>query len=336
MEETARVPDLESAAARLLDLARDGLPRPAIDLVLGLLAGGASAHELIVEVLAPVQRHVGARWAANEWTIADEHAATAVIDGALGALALQTPVPDEVRGRVLVACAEGESHATPARMGAELLRDAGWEVAFLGASLPADDLQRYAAATEPDVVVISCTVEMYLPGARRSFAAVAELGLPRIAAGAAFGKDDRRALRLGASGWLGPGVDLTTLLDDVPAAEPVPRPPPEALALERSAAGLQQTCVSAMAAGIPQLATRPPAQLARTRVEIGYLLGSLAAAIDVGDDDVYWGYVEWLAGLWAARGVPSFVLDRSLEIIGDVLATAGMTEAARLCAADRA
>lgn len=327
--------ELSPAAAELLDLAADGRPRPAIAYVLNLLAGGMAVDELITEVLAPVQLEVGLRWGANLWSVADEHAATAVIDGVLGALALNAPVPDAHRGRVLVACAEGEYHTMPARMGAELLRGEGWEVTFLGASLPATDLQRYAGATQPDVVVISCTVPLFLPGARRCFASVTELGLPSVAAGAAF--DDARARRVGASGLIGPTASLTTALDEMQKPPPPTTPaPPEALALEQAGEDLQRSCLSVMAERMPQLADYSPAQLASTRTDVGYILGYLAASIDVGDDEIFRAFTAWLRHVHEMRGVPPFVLDQSLDIIGEVVAAAGMTEAARLCATHRA
>lgn len=326
---------LETAAAELFDLAGDGHPRPAIDYVLGLLADGVGVDELITKVLAPVQIQVGGRWEANLWGVADEHAATAAIDGALGALALHAHVPDAHRGRVLVACAEGEHHTMPARMGVELLRTDGWDVTFLGGSLPADDLQRYTGVTEPDVVVISCTVALFLSGARRCFAAVAELGRPAMAAGAAFGHDDVRALRLGASGWIGPTANLTAALDEIrtpPQATPIPS---EVFAMELAVEDLQRSCLTVMGERMPQLAAYSPAQLASTRADIAYIFSYLAAAVDVGDDEIFKTFTSWLTRVLETRGVPSIVLEQSLDIIGTVLASAGMTEAARLCATPR-
>ena len=328
---------LESAATELLDLAVGGRPRPAIDFVLGLLAGGMVADDIITNVLAPVQLEVGMRWEANLWGVADEHVTTAVIDGALGALALRTQVPDPHRGKVLVACAEGEHHTIPARMGAELLRGDGWEVTFLGGSLPADDLRRYAGVTDPDAIVISCTVPLFLPGARRCFAAVADLGLPAIAAGGAFGHDDRRARRLGASGWIDATVSLTAALDEARTLEPQAAPtPPEVFALELAAEDLQRSCLSAMGERMPQLAAYSPQQMASTRTDLGYILSYLATSIDLGDDEIFETFTSWLAHVLEMRGVPLVVLHRSLDIIGDVVAAAGMTEAARLCATHRA
>lgn len=326
---------LSSAATELLNLAADGRPRPAIDFVLDLLADGASVADLITELLVPVQLEVGQRWEANQWNVADEHGATAAIDGVLGALALNIPVPDARRGTALVACAEGEHHTMPARMGAELLRLDGWDVTFLGGSLPAADLQRYAGVTGPDVVVISCTVPLYLPGARRSFAAVSELGVPPIAAGAAFANDSARARRFGASAWIGPATDLSIALHEMQTPSPATSAPPEAFALELAAADLQRSCMTLMAERMPQMSAYSSAQLTSTRTDIGYILGYLVAAIDAGDDEIFKTFTAWLTHVLHTRGVPPSVLDHSLDLIGEELTAAGMTEAARLCALHR-
>lgn len=323
--------DPDQTAARLLELAEGGRPRPAIELGLGLLADGMAPADVIVGVLAPTQRQVGVLWEQNRWSVADEHAATAVVDGVLGALALEVPVHDRPHGHVLAACAEGEHHTMPARMGVELLRADGWEVTFLGGSLPADDLQRFAAEHEPDVVVVSCTVPLALPGARRCFAAIDALGLPALGAGAAFGTDASRALRLGARGWLGQGMQLATVLRGLEReslAQPVPG---EALALELGHEDLRGLCLSTMTDRVPAMATYSPAQQNSTRNDIGYILEFLRIAVDLDEDQIFHAFVGWLAGVLTSRGVPPFVLAGSLQIIGEVLDGEGMAQAARLC-----
>jgi methanogenic corrinoid protein MtbC1 len=319
--------------ARLLELAADGHPRPAITLGLQLLAAGTPVERIIRDVLVPVQRQVGELWESNQWRTADEHAATAVVDGVLGALSLETAIPDAPRGTVVVACAEGEHHTLPARMGAEILRADGWEVTFLGGSLPADDLQRFTAQRVPDAVVISCTTPLVLGGARRCFTAIGELGLPAFAAGAAFGDNPGRALRLGAQGWLGQGMDLATLLaDNSQVAEAIPAPR-EALALQLDHDALVESCLSLMVARIPAMATYSPAQLRSTRTDLTYILGFLAAAVDLDEDEIFENFLAWLAGVLGSRGVPAVVLDESLQCVGEVMETAGLQRAAQLCAA---
>lgn len=323
---------LDPVVAHLLDIAAAGHPRPAIELVLDLVADGMGTDEVITGVLAPVQLEVGARWEENLWSVADEHAATAAIDGALGALALSAAVPEH-RGTVLVACAEGEHHTLPARMGAERLRNDGWSVTFLGGSLPADDLQRYAAVTEPDVVVVSCTVPLFLAGARRCLAAIADLGLPTVAAGQAFGHDDLRARRLGASGWLDPALSPTIDLQQLRSHPARPEPAPaEALAIELVSDDLRQACLATMRRRWPQAAAGSREQRARG-VDVGHIIGYLTTSIDLREDALFSSFTAWQARLLEHRGLPSGVLTEVLEVLSEVASAAGLPEAARLCAA---
>ncbi|MDQ3640024.1 MAG: cobalamin-dependent protein, partial [Actinomycetota bacterium] len=184
----------------------------AVGLVTGLAEQGAAPEALVLEVLAPAQREVGRRWEDGRWSVAQEHAATAVTDTALGLLALDAE-PNGNGRHAVVACVEGEWHSLPARMAAEVLRLRGWHVTFLGGSVPADDLARYAAAHRPDAVGLSCSMPVSLKGAARSIAACRRVGVPVLAGGSGFGPEGRYAARLGASTWAGDPVVAATLLE---------------------------------------------------------------------------------------------------------------------------
>jgi methanogenic corrinoid protein MtbC1 len=319
-------------AARLLELAREGRPRPAIALVLDLLEDGASLEPIVSDLLAPVQREAGLLWEANRWTTADEHAATAVIDGVLGALALEADPPQQRRGDVLVACVEGEFHTMPARMGVEVLRSDGWDVLFLGGGVPVDDLQRFTAERAPDVVAISCTMPAFLPAARRCFTAIAELGIPALGAGAAFGAGDDRALRLGASGRLLGGLDLADVLGAAEARERIVQPVSrEALVLELDCEALRASCLAHLVERLPAMAAQPPRQDSRARSHVGLALAFLAAAVDLGEVEIFDDFVGWVRRVLDSRGVAPSTLDQALHFVSEVLAAAGLSEAARFC-----
>jgi len=319
-------------AQRFLDLAATGRPRPAIDFALDLRAGGLSLDRLILDVLAPTQEEVGRLWQSNQWSTAQEHASTAVVDGVLGAAALQTPPALPARGTVLVACVEQEYHTVPARMGVERLREDGWEVVFLGASLPAQDLQGFAARTEPDVVVLSCTVPLFLPGAARGIAAVADLGLPVVAAGAGFGETSARADRLGSSGWIGPDSNPT----DVLRGSGRPAGPPhqthvDAVQLELGADDLISGCMAEMFVRMPEMSAYSERQLASTMSDLGNILCYLGLAIDLDEAAVFDRFVSWLAEVLATRRVPPSVFKSSLEIVELVLERAELRRPAEIC-----
>lgn len=109
--------------------------------VFGALDAGMTPEEVLLDVIAPVQHRVGSEWAANRITVAQEHAATTINDRVVAALAHHdTAAPAPHAGRVTVACVDGEWHALPARLLAEVLRLRGWQVDFLGAQVPTEDI----------------------------------------------------------------------------------------------------------------------------------------------------------------------------------------------------
>jgi methanogenic corrinoid protein MtbC1 len=182
-----------------------------MDLVAELARAGATVEELVLDLLAPVQREVGLRWERREWSVAEEHAATAIVDVTLAMVTLDEPPSD---GRhVVVACVEGEWHSLTARMAAEIFRHRGWSVTFLGPSVPPGDLGAYAAESAPDAVALSSTLPILLPGARRCIAACRDQGVPVLAGGPGFGPDGRYAGLLGADGWEPGAVAGTARLD---------------------------------------------------------------------------------------------------------------------------
>jgi methanogenic corrinoid protein MtbC1 len=78
--------------------------RSAVRQALGWLDAGASVQDLVQGLLAPAQAEVGRRWEANRWSVADEHAATAITDAVLAALAWRIEAAED-QGHVVVTCA---------------------------------------------------------------------------------------------------------------------------------------------------------------------------------------------------------------------------------------
>ena len=261
---------------RFVDLLERADQAGAVRLVTGLAAQGVAPEELVLDVLAPAQREVGRRWEQGRWSVAQEHAATAVSDTALGLLALDAEPAGEGR-HVVVACVEGEWHALAGRMVAEVFRLRGWHVTFLGPSAPADDLGRYAARVRPDLVGLSCSLPVALKGAARSIRACRQAGVPVLAGGTGFGPAGRYAPRLGASAWapdpavaaalpgVSPGGDATFPSSPEPGHD-------EHLALERE----KDEIVAAAMAG-------PHRDDARLREALAFLLSTMESAVFVDD-----------------------------------------------------
>lgn len=324
-----------SQAGTVLELIQGRRRDDALELVRSAArdAGLAAA----VQLLAEVQRKVGELWQQNELTVADEHAATAVVDLALAAACLEVERrPHAPGGTVVVACAEEEWHVMPARMFAEQLTAAGWDVVFLGASTPAEHLQRFVAAEPPTAVAVSCTVPLYLHGARRAIAASHAVGVPVLAGGAAFGTAPNRAAAIGAEAWAstldGAVATLSRWVSNRPplAAPLVDDAPALAAGAERPM--IVERAMSALASRYPPLGDYTSGQLARTREDLDYILRFAEASLLTGDDSIITSFASWLKSVLAARGLPDGILPLGIGVLQECLPE-GLNQVDRLLTA---
>jgi methanogenic corrinoid protein MtbC1 len=317
-------PAEQELGARYLQLIGDGDEPGAIELVTGLLDDGRPAQWILIEVIGRAQARVGELWAADEWTIAREHAATAISDRALAAVAARTTVRAG-RGRITVACVDGEWHALPVRILAEMLRLDGWRADFLGASVPGPHLVAHLHQTGPDAVALSCTLSTRLPRAHAAITACRSAGVPVIAGGPGFGPDGRYAGRLGADAWASSAAGaVTRLAHDWPPRMADPSGTAylgddEYTHVVRERAVLVGTTMHRLALADPVVAGYDQRARDATAEDLSHVVDFLAAALYVADQAVFTDFVTWTRGVLSARGVPAAALRAGLELLGDQL-----------------
>jgi MerR family transcriptional regulator, light-induced transcriptional regulator len=172
MTRTVDVEEHRQAYLKAL-LARDvGAARLAVDAALG---AGMAVPDVYLGVLQPALYEVGRSWAVGDFSVADEHSATAVTQSVLGVLGPRMrTAPKDGRLAVVTGSPE-ERHALGVQMVADFLEGDGWEVLNLGASTPAGDLARMADSERPDVVALSTATPAGLPGAAEAVEALLAL-----------------------------------------------------------------------------------------------------------------------------------------------------------------
>lgn len=308
-------------------------------MVTDLLADGVPRSELLRDLVCASQREVGARWQRGEWTVPQEHAATAINDVAI-AVIMAGDRSAASRGHVVVSCVDDELHALPARVVAEHLQLAGWRVTYLGASTPASRLSAFLHELGPDVVALSCTVAMSLPRARELIEAAREVGVPVLVGGAAFGATPHRADRLGADGW---APDVEGALD-VLARLPVtttPAPPldhegrTDHLDLVDRRGEILGTAFAELVRRFPAVADYDAERLAHTRADLAHILDFVAAARFVDDDTVLFDLTDWLLEVLEARHVPRQALTLGLESLAVAVDDIAGARRLLLAASDR-
>ena len=172
--------DLAGLRERYLAAQLRGDRREAVKVVVDEgLTNGATSLELQEQVIQAAQREIGRLWQENVISIAQEHMATAISNLTLAQLFERATHAPRNGKRVLVACVEGEQHEFPARLVADALDLAGFDVRFVGANVPTDSLLEMIAFDKPDLVALSATMSFHGPSMRAAVARTASRLPPR-------------------------------------------------------------------------------------------------------------------------------------------------------------
>lgn len=201
-----------------LEVLRVGDRDTALGLARAQVSAGRPPADLLVGLVGAAQERIGELWARDEWSVGQEHAATAVSDAVVTMLGTQLPRPPADAPRVVVTCVEHEWHALPARIVAETLRGSGYAVSYLGASTSPAHLTQHVLDLAPRAVAMSCSLAGSLPRVRRQVEAVRQTGTPVMVGGRAFDTTGQRARLLGANGFARTADEAAEVLDGLPTS----------------------------------------------------------------------------------------------------------------------
>ncbi len=140
---------------------------------------------IISQVILPVFAEIGQRWQEGWLNISNEHLATQYLRHRL-VMWLHTGPPTYTVQPVVLACAPGELHEGTLLIAGTLLRRRRWPVAYLGQSVPLDDLARFVRETSPSAIVLAAMREetaLALSAWPEAMPDVAERGQPLVGYG---------------------------------------------------------------------------------------------------------------------------------------------------------
>lgn len=285
------------------------------------LDAGLDAETVLIEVVGGVQRRLGDEWAGNRLTVAQEHAATAISERVIATLGSTVGHPRPHLPRIAVTCVDGEWHALPARLFAEVLSLHGFHVDYLGGQLPAVHLVAHLRTTAPRTVALSCSLAPRLPTAHATISACHSAGIPVLAGGGAFGSDGRYASALGADLWAaGPREAAAELTRGLPSNPRDARVPIDDLP---HLADQEYTLVTRFRA---RLVRAMRDALGRSGRDQERLLESLAQFVDyvrvalyLDDSLLLAEHLVWVKGFLSARQVPDRFLEPALDALGGEL-----------------
>jgi DNA-binding transcriptional MerR regulator len=281
---------------------------PEAELALAKALAVATPEVVCTQVLQKGLAELGEGWYEGTVSVQQEHFASALVARRLNALFAVAPVPTH-SGRLLAACPPSEYHDLALLMLAFVLRWRGWDVIYLGADIPLDQLDTTLRATSPNLVLSAAQT---LPGAA-SLIELAEFTnarfIPLAYGGGIFNHIPGLAERIPGY-FLGRQVDtapqviehLLTYRPSQPASRPLPNDYAAALAGFKEKDALIFTRVR-------QILQSSPINPRYVEVANTHFTRAVIAALVLGEINVLDFLVEWLNGLLENYGLsPRFAV----------------------------
>lgn len=176
------------------------------------LASGTEPADIYVRLLGPALTSVGERWREGGLSAATEHIASAVSARIIGRLGPRFHRRGRSRGVALVVTPQGERHAMPSAMLADLFRGAGFDVIDLGTDVPPDDLPGVIEGIDSlSVVCVSVTAPDSDRQVRRTVQAIRGSTDALLLVGGGAVRDAAHAEAMGADAWAPDGVGAVRL-----------------------------------------------------------------------------------------------------------------------------
>jgi DNA-binding transcriptional MerR regulator len=256
-----------------------------------------------LELLQKAMAYIGKGWYRGEVTVQQEHHCSALAIRRLEALVMAAPPPTRP-GRILAACPPQEQHVFGLLLLTFLLRRRGWEVVYLGANVPAAQLETTIAATNPQLVILAAqrlnTAATLLEIAQF----LQEQGVPLAYGGLVFNllpalRDRIPGHFLGDSIALAPQVIESLMLAPRPA--PAVETVSEVYQRAQDHFWEREGLIDAQILQAPDSGGIATNHLALANRELGLNVG---AALALGDMNYLGTDVEWIKGLLDNHGVP--------------------------------
>lgn len=198
-------PARRSRPNRLRDRMVAGDEPGAWTIVEEALASGRAASDVYTGMLVPALRSIGDGWERGRLSVADEHRASTVATRIVGRLGPRFARRGRTHGTVVLGAPEGDLHALPSAIVADLLRMRGFEAIDLGANTPARSFVETAVSADRLVaVLVGATWEGSIASLASTVEALRAAGVdaPILVGGRAVG-DRQSARALGADHWSG-------------------------------------------------------------------------------------------------------------------------------------
>jgi len=170
---------------------------------------GQSLTGACVQIVQPAMYQIGNLWQGGSITVSQEHLATAISESAMAVAYTRAEFLPLIGQTAMFACVEGNYHNLGLRMLSDAFETCGWDVVYLGASVPSHDLLAEVDRRRPALLALSAALPQHLVVARATIEKLhAELGqaCPTIWIGGLGVQSEAQVRLVGADGWASDAV----------------------------------------------------------------------------------------------------------------------------------
>jgi len=183
-----------------LDAMRQGSGRMADKVVETALDQQVKANDIYLDIFQNTAYEIGRMWQRNEFSVAQEHLATAIIERQMGDLRPYFKPLRNREKRLVIGSVEKEFHRVGVRMVADFFEQDGWDVYYLGAAVPTETFIAMARDFNADLIGLSAQMVYHVPAIMDFVKELNRQGLgdiPVMAGGYPFVQNPDLYLKLG-------------------------------------------------------------------------------------------------------------------------------------------
>ncbi|MBN1623511.1 MAG: cobalamin-dependent protein, partial [Clostridia bacterium] len=147
-----------SNAQKLARLLINGKHIEAMEYVRTFVKDRDSLMQTYMGLIQPAMYIVGDLWEKNEITVSHEHLATSLVMRIMSSFYEEYVLVKPSKYKIIIAASVNEYHEIGARIVADFLEMNGYDIRYLGANVPIDDLIKIIAEEKPYVLGISVSM----------------------------------------------------------------------------------------------------------------------------------------------------------------------------------
>ena len=146
--------------------------RKCLEIANQSVTSGKALELFYLQIIQPVMYEIGMLWERGTISVAQEHLASAIVTRIMATTSMIEIDSRHNLGRAVVTAAPNEFHEIGAWMISDVLEHEGWDVRYLGANTPVNDIIELLRDFGPQVLALSVTMPFNLLKAKDMITAV--------------------------------------------------------------------------------------------------------------------------------------------------------------------